>query len=379
MLDSDTLHKLDRSTVWPIQRNVASMRVLCQLAENHGVSLADCLRNTQVSIAQLNDPYAQVSAQQELQLIDNILAAKKHTEHYLGLEAGGYYHLNTFGIWGFALVNSPTLRDAIDLGLRYLDLTFAFNQVHRHEQQDDIWLILDDSAIPISSRQFLLDRDLSSIMTMVEELFNYRPLLKKVCFKYPAPKDLSMYQKVFGITPEFNAPYHGVCFAKSFLDMPIPQSNPHTAAMCEAQCRELLRRQHQRSGTAAKVRDFLLIQPQAMPSMEEVATHLCMSSRTLRRHLTAEQVSYRLLADEVRMTLAEELLKIPNLTLEEIAIRIGYSEVSNFLHAFKRCKQQTPSKFRKQLGLNELTHDTISASSIAAKIPNTALTQDKSC
>jgi AraC-like DNA-binding protein len=49
------------------------------------------------------------------------------------------------------------------------------------------------------------------------------------------------------------------------------------------------------------------------------------------------------------MTLAEELLKIPSLTLEEIAIRVGYSEVSNFLHAFKRCKQQTPSQYRQTL------------------------------
>ena len=76
-----------------------------------------------------------------------------------------------------------------------------------------------------------------------------------------------------------------------------------------------------------------------------------MSSRTLRRHLLAEGVSYRLLSDEVRMTLAEELLKVQGLTLEEIAIRVGYSEVSNFLHAFKRCKQQPPSQFKTSRGL----------------------------
>lgn len=335
--------------MWPTQRNIASMRVLCQLAEDHGISLADCLRHTHVSIAQLNDPYAQVSAEQELQLVKNILAAQKNNEQNLGLKSGTYYHLHTFGIWGFALINSRTLGDAINLGLRYLDLTFAFNQAYLQETEQEVMLILDDRAIPDNCRQFLLDRDMASIMTMVEELFNYRPLLKRVCFQYPAPKDLTIYQQIFGIMPEFNAPYHGVCFAKEFLNLAIPQSNAHTAAMCEAQCKELLRRQQQRSGIAAKVRDFLLVQPQAMPSIEEVASHLCMSSRTLRRHLTAEQVSYRLLADEVRMTLASELLKIPSLTLEEIAIRIGYSEVSNFLHAFKRCKKQTPSQYRKQL------------------------------
>lgn len=355
--------------MWPTQRNIASMRVLCQLAEDHGISLADCLRHTHVSIAQLNDPYAQISAEQELQLVANILATQKNTEHTLGLKSGSYYHLHTFGIWGFALVNSRTLGDAINLGLRYLDLTFAFNEVRLETQDHDVWLILDDRAIPHDCRQFLLDRDMASIMTMVEELFNYRPLPKQVCFQYSAPKDLSVYQQVFGVNPEFNAPYHGVCFAKTFLDMPIPQSNAHTAAMCEAQCKELLCRQHQRSGIAAKVRDFLLIQPQAMPSIEQVAAHLCMSSRTLRRHLTAEQVSYRLLADEVRMTLATELLKIPSLTLEEIAIRIGYSEVSNFLHAFKRCQQQTPSQYRKQL-TDATSHQTLNKPKFSPNPPS---------
>lgn len=338
-------------TPWPNRRNIASMRALTRLAEQFSISLAQCLKQTEVSIHQLNDPYAQVDASQELQLVDNIIAAYGGYQPLLGLQAGRYYHLDTYGMWGFALISSPTLRDAIDLGLRYLDLTFAFNQVRLQEHDDEVCLMLDDSAIPKPCQQFLLDRDMSSIMTMFEELFNYRPLLKRVCFQYAQPTDLTIYQQTFGITPEFNAPYHSVCFAKSFLDMPIAQSNPHTAAMCEAQCRELLRRQHQRSGIADKVRDLLLRQPHAMPTMEEIAHHFCMSSRTLRRHLLAEGVSYRLLSDEVRMTLAEELLKVQGLTLEEIAIRVGYSEVSNFLHAFKRCKQQTPSQFKTSRGL----------------------------
>jgi AraC-like DNA-binding protein len=74
-----------------------------------------------------------------------------------------------------------------------------------------------------------------------------------------------------------------------------------------------------------------------------------MSSRTLRRHLLAEGVSYRLLVDEVRMALAEELLSLRGITVEQISVRLGYSEVSNFLHAFKRCKGQTPKAFKETL------------------------------
>jgi AraC-like DNA-binding protein len=78
-----------------------------------------------------------------------------------------------------------------------------------------------------------------------------------------------------------------------------------------------------------------------------------MSSRTLRRHLLAEGVSYRLLVDEVRMALAEELLSLRGITVEQISVRLGYSEVSNFLHAFKRCKGQTPKAFKETLVANK--------------------------
>jgi AraC-like DNA-binding protein len=334
---------------WPNRRNIASMRALTRLAEQFSISLATCLHQTGVSIHQLNDPYAQVDATQELQLVTNLINAYGGYQPELGLQAGRYYHLDTYGIWGFALVSSPTLHEAIDLGLRYFDLTFAFSQVRLEQHEDEAILILDGDKIPAICRQFLLERDMSSMMTMLEELFNTKAPLRHVCFNYPPPNDLSAYQRIFGLTPQFNASYTGISFARGFLSTPIPQSNITTAKLCETQCKELLSQRQQRTGVSAKVRDLLLRHPQSMPNMELVAEHLCISSRTLRRQLKAEGVSYRELVDEVRMTLAEALLKIGGLNLEEIGIRLGYSEVSNFLHAFKRCKQQTPSQFRATL------------------------------
>ena len=334
---------------WPNRRNNLLLACFYLVYHLYVVFLATCLQQTGVSIHQLNDPYAQVDATQELQLVANLINAYGGYQPELGLQAGRYYHLDTYGIWGFALVSSPTLHEAINLGLRYFDLTFAFCQVCLQQHEDEAILILDGALIPAFCRQFLLEREMSSMMTMLEELFNTKAPLYHVCFNYPPPNDLSAYQRIFGITPQFNASYTGISFARGFLSTPIPKSNITTAKLCETQCKELLSQRQQRSGVSAKVRDLLLRQPQAMPNMELVAEHLCISSRTLRRQLKAEGVSYRELVDEVRMTLAEALLKIGGLSLEEIGIRLGYSEVSNFLHAFKRCKQQTPSQFRATL------------------------------
>ena len=51
--------------------------------------------------------------------------------------------------------------------------------------------------------------------------------------------------------------------------------------------------------------------------------------------------------EEVRETLALELIQGTNLSLEDISYRLGYSDTANFFHAFKRWKGQTPNHFRK--------------------------------
>lgn len=46
-----------------------------------------------------------------------------------GVKAGKCYQLTAYGIWGFALIASPTLRSALELALRYLDLSYAFTRL----------------------------------------------------------------------------------------------------------------------------------------------------------------------------------------------------------------------------------------------------------
>jgi AraC-like DNA-binding protein len=50
---------------------------------------------------------------------------------------------------------------------------------------------------------------------------------------------------------------------------------------------------------------------------------------------------------EVRMRLAIEYLRHTDMTNEEIASRLGYSEATNFRHAFVRWTKRNPTDYRK--------------------------------
>ncbi|MFC7618227.1 helix-turn-helix transcriptional regulator [Actinokineospora soli] len=87
-----------------------------------------------------------------------------------------------------------------------------------------------------------------------------------------------------------------------------------------------------------------------MPGIEEVAEHLHLSSRTLRRKLADEGHTFRGLVDEVRRTLAEDLLTAGDLSVEQIAHRLGYNATPAFTAAFTRWTTMSPRAYRRAKG-----------------------------
>ena len=77
------------------------------------------------------------------------------------MQAGQRYQLSGYGIWGYALLSSASLRDALTLGLRFLDLTFAFSRIRAHEEADGSYLLLDDRWVPAELKTFVVLRDAS--------------------------------------------------------------------------------------------------------------------------------------------------------------------------------------------------------------------------
>lgn len=329
---------------WNLMRPVTSAALLARLGQEQGLTTANCLAATALTEAQLADPGATVIAADELQIARNLLS-NLGSDRPLGLEAGLRYHLTAYGIWGYALLSSPTLRSAIAIGLRYLDLTYAFCRIRSEIRGDEHWLILDDSDIPADLRRFMVERDSAAIMTIQRELFAQAIPVKAVGYRFSAPAYPERLQEIFGVEARYNADCHYAVLDSRLLDLPLPQANPATAAFCESQCQTLLSQRLARSGLAAQVRDWLLKKPGHLPDMAATADALGQSLRTLHRRLQDEGTSFRALTEEVREALAEEFLQNSHLSLAEIADRLGYAEASSFIHAFKRWKGHPPRAY----------------------------------
>ena len=79
-----------------------------------------------------------------------------------------------------------------------------------------------------------------------------------------------------------------------------------------------------------------------------IAAELQLSIRQLQRHLQRQNTTYQQRVQQVRQVLAMQYLQDPHLSLQEIALLLGYSEQSAFQRAFKQWTQHTPQQWRMQ-------------------------------
>jgi AraC-like DNA-binding protein len=322
------------------------MRLMAELGAAYGMPVAAALKGTGVRERELADPAALVHPEQELQLIRNLLT-RLDAVPALGVHAGLRYHYTAFGMLGFAWVSSPNLRSALDFALCYFSLTFAFTSFHVTDTAAHTLVTVDDSEVPDDLKRFIVERDSAALIQVQRDLYPAHSVISSVLFPFPQPADASPYEAALGLRPIFGQPPCAIKFDRSALLRPLPLANEGARSAAEEQCRLLLDRRKCRSGLSLKIRDRLIRDSARMPGMAAVAADLCMTSRTLRRRLSDEGTTFSAVRDEVRLALAEEFLSMTSLTIEQIAVRLGYAEPTCFINAFKGWKGVTPLVFRK--------------------------------
>ena len=86
--------------------------------------------------------------------------------------------------------------------------------------------------------------------------------------------------------------------------------------------------------------------PHGRAVVDDVARSLGMSKRTLARKLSDEGLNFTEILQQQRRDLADRYLDDPKLHISKIAWLLGFNEVSEFTHAFKRWTGKTSSQMR---------------------------------
>ena len=319
---------------------------MINLAARYGVDSETCLLATGINKEDLHDADALITRQQEMRLVENLMLALPQVPA-LGFELGLQYNVSTFGIWGFALRSSRTLREAMQRAVRYLPLSTAYCRFRLIDDANGFGWLVDPEPIPHHLRQFLLERDTATGINLLKELSQAGIGLEALEYSGPAPTYTAQIALLAGITPRYNQPRNALILRRADADRRLPMYDANLARLLDEQCQSQLKLR-QSAGVTGQVRAQLLGSMGLAASLEDVAHHLAMSPRSLRRKLEAEGATFRGLVEEERKMLAERLLRSTHMKLDEMALQLGYADTASFTRAFRRWTGCAPGEHRSQ-------------------------------
>lgn len=280
------------------------------------------------------------------------VAARNSGVGNFGLYYGKQFKPQSLGLIGYIGLSSATAKQAL--------LNVA-NDFHWH-QHDTLTQVVDmgeclriDYQVrhgAIVNRRQDAELTIGMFLNLIRSALGPKWSPREVHFEHPQPEQWHEHCKVFNAPVWFEQSYNSMVIPKRDLVQPMPHQDPMLLLLLRETLRRLNRKtsdQNIAERTAAQIRIQLT---QGEPDLEEIARNLGVSRETLQRHLRSEGSNFTQLIDNVRRALAANYLKERHLSVTEMALLLGYSEISAFSRAFRRWFGVSPRQWLKNAPYN---------------------------
>lgn len=323
--------------------------VLAQLLDSKLIDEAAAGRLRAVMARDGRDLPARVAASERVPLrwfrevypaLDEELAAR------LGHAAGEQARLTSFASLSLPLVSAGSVAEVLRL-LEYVPLISSSFTARVLSRADDVVVMLHvRSGDPVLDR-FPVYYCAAALPRLLGILVD-GPSSLSTHIAWPQPAAFRDHPDVLAGRLRFDAPFHHMVASKATLAAVCRFSDPiayqGALAGLEARLREI------GSDDAVSRLRGLLDRPGHLLGIEEAARALHLSVSTLKRRLAEAGTSFRVLREEALQQRALILLADPSATLTSVASALGYGDLANFAHAFKRWTGAAPGAFRRHLG-----------------------------
>jgi AraC-like DNA-binding protein len=325
----------------------SELLALVDLLTGGGIPAALVLQGTGLGEKELSSPDTLISINQMLMAIRNVFTLSD--DPHVGLRLGLNMQITMYGIYGFALLSSATCRSACHFAEKYHALTVPMGkQTFQETSKYGIWSTEPDVNRATDPKLYIfkVEHVLGTIISFARDIADpeFRPAAIRLT--YPKPADPTVYERVFNCPIQYDQPVNEMLVDVAWLERTPRRAHEMTFSMVRQLCDEMVDRITSSAGIAGRLRQLFVQSAGRFPAIDLACEQLGISARTLRRKLTSEGTSYQSLLDETRLGLAKKYLRETELTMDEIASRLDYSDASNFRHAFRRWTDMTPMEYR---------------------------------
>ena len=233
------------------------LAVLIEELALSGIDAATLLDGTGIDPDSIHSSATRISRRQLITAYVN--ANRLCPQPGFGLRAGKRLRLSAYGMYGYALVSSADLREALEFSIRYHEL--ATPTVRMSLQLDDdvgtaifaMEDLLEVDSLTVFNLELQFSLVLSLFRDMVGETFGF----DEIRATFPKPSHSDQYTTHFGCPVMFGQSDNELRFDEWWLGKPLIRANSITSEMLRETCdRILLDMKNERRGSRIKSMKF---------------------------------------------------------------------------------------------------------------------------
>jgi len=266
-----------------------------------------------------------------------------------GLRMIDLVDLSRLGIYGYLLMNAPTVVEALEIACRYYP-TFYMCAALDLSTADGVASLSYRVKVPATvSERHDNEWTLGFFVSLIRRgaADDWTPT--RATFTHSSPENLAELTRTFGPNLYFDHSINSIEFPVDVLNYCINETDSHLLRVLTQHADNLLTGIQFDANLAGKVRLLILENlGSGTTNAAKIAKALNISLSTLKRRLLQDGCSYRELRDGVVEEVAKIALRESDVPVSEVAVRVGYSELSAFDRAFARITGMTPMEYRAQ-------------------------------
>ena len=317
---------------------------IVDMVRRKGGSAEAIFSSANLRISDISSPTNELNLFEYCELFEE--AARQTHDPNFGLQFGAQFQPKKLGPIGYAVITSPTLGAAIRNMETYFPAHQELSSFGLIEDGSVLWLSYQITDPRITRRRQDAEFSLGMFCNIFRHALgkNWCPL--EVRFEHEQ-MEASAHSHYFGAPVRFGRRINAFAFTRDVLSTPMPERDPYLYAIIEAMLKSRRALQGSPHDLVSVLRTQIKMNlGERTPSLIDIARILGQSPSGLQRQLAVIGMSYNDVLRSAREELALHYLRTSDMSLTEVALCLGYSELSAFSRAFRNWTGISPHRFR---------------------------------
>ena len=274
----------------------------------------------------------------------------------LGIHIGEQVMPSLYGVLPTVATMAGSGHQAVEAALKYQALVSGnAGAIHLLDESGDFVTFQGLMVYPNPVIRRHLAESIAVLLYKLATFISGRQDLKatEIHFQHASASDDSKayLETLLGCPVRYEAPEIRIVAERALLDIPLNAYSNDAMQVAEELARQQLTQQQANQGILQQIKlQVRTLMAGSSPRREIVADRLGISVRTLDRRLADAGLSWQQLLDGLRAQLAQEFLGNQQLTVQDIASRLGFADARSFQRRFRHWTGKSPSEYRETQG-----------------------------